>query len=226
DLIPRAAGNPFFLLEMADALLERGKLDLREDEAGQVTLVRVTHPEGQQQSLPSTLEQLIADRLNELPPEERAVVDWLAVRGTPLKHGELSALLEADPGDAIARLCARGLCDLKVESVDVRHPLTRDVAYISIAHDVRSSMHQTLGELLAAGPTARGLAAAVVARHFSRGEEPERAANYYLEAASVARSGFQLKLAASYYESALEVLPAFDQRCLEPYSVLEEICRV
>ncbi len=225
DLIPRAAGNPFFLLEMADALLERGKLDLREDETGQVTLVRVTQPDGQQ-SLPSTLEQLIADRLNELPPEERTVVDWLAVSGTPLKHGELSALLDTDPGDAIARLCARGLCDLKVESVDVRHPLTRDVAYISIAPDVRSSMHQLLGELLASGPTARGLAAAVVARHFSRGEEPERAADYYLEAASVARSGFQLKLAATYYESALEVLPAFDQRCLEPYSVLEEICRV
>lgn len=226
DLIPRAAGNPFFLLEMVDALLERGKLDLREDESGQVTLVRVQQPGDKVQSLPSTLEQLIADRLNELPPEERAVVDWLAVSRSPLAHTDLTNLLGVEADDAIARLCARGLCDIKVESVDVRHPLTRDVAYLALHSRERAEMHQTLGELLARGPGAHGLGAAVVARHFSRGHDPERAAAYYLEAASVARSGFQLKLAASYFESALEVLPQFDERCLEPYSVLEEICRV
>jgi serine/threonine protein kinase/tetratricopeptide (TPR) repeat protein len=226
DLIPRAAGNPFFLLEMVDALLERGKLDLKEDESGQVTLVRVTQPGDADQSLPSTLEQLIADRLNELPPEERAVVDWLAVSRSPLAHMDLTSLLEVDADDAIARLCARGLCDIKVESVDVRHPLTRDVAYLALDRRERADMHQHLGELLARGAAAHGLGAAMVARHFSRGHQPERAADYYLEAASVARSGFQLKLAASYYESALEVLPQFDERCLEPYSVLEDICRV
>ncbi len=226
DLIPRAAGNPFFLLEMVDALLERGKLDLKEDESGQVTLVRVQEPEDRVQSLPSTLEQLIADRLNELPPEERAVVDWLSVSRSPLAHTDLTTLLGVEADDAIARLCARGLCDIKVESVDVRHPLTRDVAYLALDRRERSEMHQQLGELLARGPGAHGLGAAMVARHFSRGRDPERAADYYLEAASVARSGFQLKLAASYYENALEVLPQFDERCLEPYSVLEDICRV
>src|SRR5690606_16101796 len=30
ELIPRASGNPFFLLEMVDALLERGMFDLSE----------------------------------------------------------------------------------------------------------------------------------------------------------------------------------------------------
>ncbi len=226
DLIPRAAGNPFFLIEMVDALLERGKLDLKEDETGQVKLVRVLQPGEHDQSLPSTLEQLIADRLNELPPEERAVVDWLAVSRSPLAHTDLTSLLGVEADDAIARLCARGLCDIKVESVDVRHPLTRDVAYLALERSERAEMHQHLGELLARGDAARGLGAAMVARHFSRGHQPERAADYYLEAASVARSGFQLKLAAGYYENALEVLPQFDERCLEPYSALEEICRV
>lgn len=226
DLIPRAAGNPFFLLEMVDALLERGKLDLKEDESGQVTLTRVREGNESGRALPSTLEQLIADRLNELPPEERAVVDWLAVSGGPLGHADLTALSDADTDEAIARLCARGLCDLRVESVDVRHPLTRDVAYLALDAQERADMHQQLGELLAQRSSARGLGAAIVARHFARGHQPERAADHYLEAAAVARLSFQLKLAAGYYENALEVLPAFDERCLEPYSVLEEICRV
>ena len=32
DLLPRVGGNPFFLLEMIDALLERGALEIREVE--------------------------------------------------------------------------------------------------------------------------------------------------------------------------------------------------
>ncbi len=35
ELVPRAAGNPFFLLEMVDALLERGMLEIREGTEGQ-----------------------------------------------------------------------------------------------------------------------------------------------------------------------------------------------
>ena len=31
DLMPRVAGNPFFLLEMVDALLERGAMEIREN---------------------------------------------------------------------------------------------------------------------------------------------------------------------------------------------------
>ncbi len=226
DLVPRAAGNPFFLLEMVDALLERGALDLKEHESGQVSLVRSERADQQGEALPSTLEQLIADRLNELPPEEHAVIDWLAVSGGPLLHVDLTHLLSNEADEAIARLCARGLCDARMESVEVRHPLTRDVAYLALSKDDRTAMHQRLGERLAQTQAARGLGAAIVARHFARGEDPERAADYFLEAAGVARLSFQLQLAARYYQRALEVLPEYDERRLEPYSVLEDICRV
>lgn len=226
DLIPRAAGNPFFLLEMVDALLERGVLDLCEDDAGQISLVRAERGGPGGTSLPSTLEQLIADRLNELPASERSVIDWLAVSGGPLLHADLTSLQGSEADEAVARLCARGLCDVRMESVDVRHPLTRDVSYYALPEDERTSMHQRLGERLAQTQAARGLGAAIVAKHFARGEEPERAADYFLEAAGVARLSFQLQLAARYYQRALEVLPDNDPRRLEPYSVLEDICRV
>ena len=38
DLMPKVAGNPFFLLEMVDALLERGALELREAEGSEEPL--------------------------------------------------------------------------------------------------------------------------------------------------------------------------------------------
>src|ERR1700684_3785339 len=88
DLMPRVGGNPFFLLEMVDALLERGTLEIREEEKDgelQPLLVRSERADrdgaGGMTELPSTLEQLLADRLHELPREEHAVVDWLAIAG-------------------------------------------------------------------------------------------------------------------------------------------------
>src|SRR5262245_15525242 len=58
DLMPKVAGNPFFLLEMIDALLERDTLEIRETKDDQHSLVRVERPDERTQPLPSTLEQL------------------------------------------------------------------------------------------------------------------------------------------------------------------------
>src|SRR6187549_525593 len=110
DLLPRAGGNPFFLLEMVDALLERGRFEIHEREGGGQELVAVERPGELALPLPSTLEQLIADRLNELPAEEQAVVEWLAVAGGPLGTEDLLALEGRESEEAVMRLCARGLC--------------------------------------------------------------------------------------------------------------------
>ena len=227
ELLPRAAGNPFFLLEMVDALLERGLLDLAKQDDGHVRLVRTDNGDKTETGeLPSTLEQLIADRLNELPPNERTIIDWLAVAGGPLSFEELSSLIAGDVADPVVQLVARGMCDSKTATVDVRHPLARDVSYLALSSDEREGMHQQLGELLSQGPLASGLEAAAIAKHFSRGVQRARAANYYLIAADAARSSFQLPLATRYYNAALEALPETDEKRLRPHAKLEEICRI
>src|SRR5262249_14866123 len=116
DLLPRAGGNPFFLLEMVDTLLERGQLEIRERKDGKQELVSVERPGQPALPLPSTLEQLIADRLNELPPEEHTLVEWLAVAGGPLGVRDLIALTGPGAADRVARLSARGLCDERGDS--------------------------------------------------------------------------------------------------------------
>jgi tetratricopeptide (TPR) repeat protein len=225
DLLPRAAGNPFFLLEMVDALLERGVLDIRERADGSQELVRVERV-GAAQPLPSTLEQLIADRLNELPSEERALVEWLAVAGGPLSQADLEALAGAGWDESVARLCARGLCDYKGEQIDVRHPLTRDVAYLALERAERVRMHRRLGQRFAETPLAVGLTAAIVARHLARGNEKVPAANLYLEAAHAARASYQTKLSTRYYRRVVALLPEGDLGLLDAHEALETICRV
>jgi serine/threonine protein kinase/tetratricopeptide (TPR) repeat protein len=232
DLMPRVAGNPFFLLEMIDALLERGTLEIREsapDDGGtgeaRHTLVR-TAPEGAGgMSLPSTLERLLADRLSELPPEERMVVEWLAIAGGPLSTQELATLLHVTSEEAIMRLCARGLCDRKGDAIDFRHLLTRDVAYGALGAATRARMHRALGELLAEGKMAHGLSAAIVAQHFVRGEDGMRATDFYLEAAQAARASYQTPQAIRYYKRAVASMPALDPRAIIAHDALEAIHR-
>ena len=243
ELMPRVGGNPFYLLEMIDALLERGVLEIRDD-----TLVRPHGTDLDAMGLPSTLEQLLADRIQELPGPEHVVVDWLAIAGGPLGLGDLaklnaraaqhrSAAPEAsttDLGrsalraseDAIMRLCARGLCDRKGDVLDFRHPLTRDVAYAALDPTTRSRMHRALGEHLADTSLARGLSAAIVARHLVRGDAAERAAHFYLEAAHAARNAYQTQLAIRYYLRAAQHFASDDVQLLVVHEALEGTFRV
>jgi serine/threonine protein kinase/tetratricopeptide (TPR) repeat protein len=225
ELLPRAGGNPFFLLEMVDTLLERGALDLVQNELGEQVLVRVERVDEAGQALPSTLEQLIADRLNELPQGERAIVDWLAVAGGPLALRDLR-VLQADAEEHIARLCARGLCDTKDHVVDVRHPLSRDVAYLALSRPERARMHSAVGQCLAAGPVAQGMSAALIARHFAKGANRDAAGEYYLRAAMAARRSYHLDIATRYLRRVIAVLPPSDPRIIGAYEVLENNCRI
>jgi eukaryotic-like serine/threonine-protein kinase len=239
DLMPKVAGNPFFLLEMVDALLERGTLEIREADEGDAgaapltgsgelhhVLVRTDRADSSSAGLPETLEQLIGDRLTELPVEERDLVGWLAVAGGPLTPAELWALGGETLQEASIRLCARGLCDRKGEAIDFRHPLTRDVAYSALSAAERQEKHFRLGEYWATTSLARGQSAAIVARHFALGGDGSRAADFYLEAAHAARTSYQTQLAIRYFTRAIAHLPAGDARAFVPHEALEAIYRV
>ncbi len=230
DLLPRVGGNPFFLLEMIDALLERGALEIREsDEEGAekvAVLVRTDKADAGFDTLPSTLEQLLGDRIAELPEAEHAVVDWLAIAGGALPVGDLLKLARRADEHTVSALCARGLCDRRADAVDFRHPLARDVAYAAIDPIARVQMHRALGEHLAETSLARGLSAAIVARHLARGELYDRAGDFYLEAAAAARDSHQTQLVIRYNKRALSYLPADDRRVVDAHEALEGAFRM
>jgi serine/threonine protein kinase/predicted ATPase len=230
DLLPKVGDNPFFLLEMIDALLERGALEIRESEDDEgdkgAVLARTAKADAGFDTLPSTLEQLLADRIAELPHAEHALVDWLAIAGGPLAATDLLKLSESHDATALGALCARGLCDRRAETVDFRQPLARDVAYAAIDPIERTRMHRKLGEHLAETSLARGLSAAIVARHLARGERYERAADFYLEAAAAARDSHQTQLVIRYNRRALAYLGSDDPRVVDAHEALEGAFRM
>jgi len=225
DVLPRAAGNPYFLLEMVDALLERGVLEIQEGDDGEGQKLERVDVAGSVLALPSTLEQLIADRLTELSDQEEKLLDWIAVAGGALRVEDLKQLFGDETEAVLSRLCARGITELTDAQVDVKHPLTRDVAYRSISSEQRVELHRGLGELLASGSQSKGIQAAVVARHLAKGGRVEQAAELYLEAAGVARASYQMPLATRCYAKVIRILPPGDPRLLEAHEALEAIAR-
>ncbi len=225
ELAPRVAGNPFFLLEMVDSLLERGALALREGPDGRTALVSVERPGEARAALPSTLGQIVGERLRELPPAEREASDWLAVAGRPLMPAHFEALAGAEVVEALGRLCARGLCDRRGEAIDFRHSISRDVAYAALEPGRRRQMHRRVGALLSAEPSSRGLGAATAARHLELGNDGPGAAVLYLEAADAARGGRHGPLALRYYRRVVELAPETDGRRLRAHAALEVMYR-
>src|SRR5262249_26803421 len=73
---------------------------------------------------------------------------------------------------------------------------------------------------------ARGVSAAIVARHLVKGDAPERAAVFYLEAGNAARNAYQTQLAVRYYLRAAQHLPEADLQRLGGHEALDAIFRV
>jgi class 3 adenylate cyclase/tetratricopeptide (TPR) repeat protein len=131
-----AAGYPLFMVEVVAMLADDGFLA---DERSPPTAI----------SVPSTIQALIAARLDRLAPAERTVVEAACVEGREFGGASVAALV-GEPVDAQLRALAdkelvRALDD--GESFRFDHQLIRDVAYEGIAKERRAELH----ELLAAG---------------------------------------------------------------------------
>jgi class 3 adenylate cyclase len=133
-ILERAGGNPFFLEEIVQRLLD--------EPAGVEDL-----------EIPDTVQGVLAARIDLLAPIEKRVLQSAAVVGRTFWNGAVRALLEPDPGpvelgDVLWRLEDRGLVHARSGSSIVgerqfsfRHILIKDVAYESLPRRDRGRAH-------------------------------------------------------------------------------------
>ena len=135
-LVERAEGNPLFL----EQLVAIGA----EDEL-----------------LPPTIEAVLAARLDQLEPQERAVLEHAAVEGRGFHRGAVAALLGTDAlGAPLTALARRQLIHPDraehpgEDAFRFAHALIRDVAYRGLAKRRRAELHEQLASWLQAKPDA------------------------------------------------------------------------
>ena len=146
-LIARTQGNPFFLEESVRTLVETGVL------VGDRGAYRLAHPLDTLQ-VPATVQALLAARIDRLSPEDKRLLQTAAVIGTevpwPLLHAIADAADEALYHSLAQLQAAEFLYETSLfpeHAYTFKHALTREVAYGSLLHERRRTLH---GRIVAA----------------------------------------------------------------------------
>jgi tetratricopeptide (TPR) repeat protein len=210
DLIPlkrliteRTEGNPFFVEEIVQALFEDGVLQRN----GAVKLVKSMNAV----KVPTTVQAVLAARIDRLPAEEKELLQTLAVLGREYSLSLIRAVV-AQSDDELRRL----LNDLQLgefiyEQPAVadteyifKHALTQEVAYNALLVERRKRMHERAGEALEAlftGQLEDHLDELV--HHYRRSENVAKAVEYLGRAGHRALQRSTFVEAATYFQDAL-----------------------
>ncbi|HEY2994640.1 MAG TPA: AAA family ATPase [Methylomirabilota bacterium] len=215
-LIERTEGNPFFLEESVQTLLETSMLVGEPGAyrlAGEVTEIHVA----------PTVQAVLASRIDRLAPLDKRLLQSAAVIGKDVPFAVLHAIgavEEETLRGVLANLqSASFLCETRLFpdlEYTFRHALTHEVAYGSVLLERRRSLHAgivTAMERLYAGRTSEH--AVILAHHAFHGELWDKAVRFLREAAAQAAARSAHQEAVTHLEqavAALERVPASRDR--------------
>jgi predicted ATPase/class 3 adenylate cyclase len=202
-------GNPYFMEELLQALLERGAIERGAD--GAPWLLHAEHLRGL--VLPPTLVGLLQARIDALPAAERPPLQQASVIGAEFWDEALAALDPQAPA-ALPALVARELVHERAPSrfegtheFGFHHHLLQQVAYDGLLrrHRQRHHLHAAQWLQQRAG-TREGEYLALIAHHFEAAGEAEQAAAWWTRAAeaAAARDAGDAALAAAARAEALD----------------------
>jgi class 3 adenylate cyclase/tetratricopeptide (TPR) repeat protein len=202
-VLAKAEGSPFFLEEITRALIEEGYV-VRHNEH-----LELTRPVAEIR-IPDTIHEVIAARLDRLPPAVKRVGQVAAVLGRQFRRDHVAALLEGEGVDtarALEELERRGLVHRKTTRAtdDFRfgESLTQEVAYEGLLLRERRLLHERIARLLEASDEAESSeGAALIAHHLARSDNREQALPALLRAARAAERVPSYPSAIRFYREA------------------------
>ena len=206
-LIARTDGNPLFLEESVRALAET---DVLTGAPGAYRLARplTTVPP------PTTVQAVIASRIDRLRPEDKHVLQCAAVVGRDVPFGVLEAVADM-PREALRasleRLqAAEFLHEMRLfpeREHAFKHPLTQEVAYGSLLQEGRRALHARIADAIEARYADR-LPEQIerLAHHALRGGLEARAVGYLRQAGAKAATRSAHRDAVVFFEQAIETL--------------------
>ena len=181
DIATRSLGNPMFVLELVDALQRGASLD----------------------ELPTSLEAVLAARIDALSPPDRRLLRYVAVLGswfdTTLVEDVLGDLVPDAGAPALRRL--DHFLEPMPDGFRFRNELVRRVAYEALPFTRRRALHAHAAEVLerTGGPEVADL----LSMHYEAARRFGPAWTYSRLAGDQARARFANVEAATFYQRAL-----------------------
>jgi class 3 adenylate cyclase/tetratricopeptide (TPR) repeat protein len=203
----RSEGNPFFIEEIIQALFEQGALARNGS-------IKLTRPLANIK-VPATIQAVLASRIDRLPPNEKELLQTIAVIGRefPLQLiREVTGKPQPDLDRAL-RVLQSGEFVYEQPAFPepeyvFKHALTQEVAYNSVLIERRKLLHNRAGaaiESLYASRLDDHLEELV--RHYSRSDNATKAVEYLRLASAQALKRSHHTEAIAHARAALELLP-------------------
>jgi DNA-binding winged helix-turn-helix (wHTH) protein/predicted ATPase len=197
EIISKADGNPFFLEELAQAVVERG----------------ASH---QPLGMPETIEAVLVARMDRLPSEAKRVLQLAAVVGRECPVALLQRLT-ALPEATLSRILAQlQMADLLYETrpdpermYTFKHALVQEAVYHTMLQSTRRQVHENIAHILAeAFPQIAATQPERLAHHFTEAALPAQALSYWQQAGEHAFAGAAHIEAIAHLTKGLALLPA------------------
>ena len=232
-IIERTEGNPFFMEEMVQVLLDEGAL-VRDG-----TVVKLTRLLGDLK-IPPTVQAILAARIDRLPPDEKRLLQTLAVLGREFALSLVRQVVSVADDDINQMLGKLQLAEFIYEQPaagDIeyvfKHALTQEVAYNSLLIEQRKALHECAGQALES-IFAEQLDDHLdeLVRHYSRSDNAAKAVEYLGRAGRQAMQRSAHTEAIELLTSALELLrrlpdrPERDQLELELQTTLGPVLMI
>jgi adenylate cyclase len=185
----RTGGNPFFIEEVVQSLLETGSL------AGSRGAYRLVHPVAKL-AIPGTVQAVLAARIDRLAEREKRLLQVTSVIGKQFSEGLLERVAElsdsglsgGDRADALRALVAAEFLYEEALYPEAeyafKHPLTQEVAYASQLGERRAGVHAAVARAIEARDSDKlDERAALLAHHWEGAGEVHQAARWHRRAA-------------------------------------------
>ena len=195
-----AAGNPLFVLEFLDALLEEGIIKIEANVAEATAMVEP----------PPSLRMTMLRRLAFLSPAALELLRTASLFGGSFSAAQLSLVTGTPLIDVLSNLeepIASGFVTASGEAFTFRHDVVREALYLEVPAAMRKGLHLHVGRTLAAA----GAPPAEVANHLAIGAEfgDQNAVGWLRRAARELQSRAPA-MTVQLLERASSLLPAED----------------
>lgn len=207
-ILDKTEGNPFFMEEIVQALVEQGVLARGEVRAAL-----------QKQALadlrlPTTVQGVLAARIDRLPSDEKALLQILAVIGKEFSLSLLKHVADQPEDDLLHQLSHLQISEFIYErpvfpdiEYTFKHALTQEVAYSSVLQERRTALHERIAQA-----TERLYSQTLdehyneLAHHYSRSGNTLKAVNYLQRAGQQAAQHSLHEEAVTHFTTALGLL--------------------
>jgi class 3 adenylate cyclase/tetratricopeptide (TPR) repeat protein len=208
----RTEGNPFFVEEMVQALFEQGVLVRN----GKVNLKQSLA----EIKIPPTVQALLASRIDRLPPDQKELLQTLAVMGREFMLTLVQRVTLRSSDELEQMLAQLQLGDFIYEQPAVdeieytfKHALTQEVTYNSLLVERRRAIHEKIANAIEALVSERlEDHYTELAYHFLRSPDAAKAIRYAHLAADQALKRAAYSEAGNLIEAALKLLDRLFER--------------